>query len=435
MSNLARFHTEHWKKFSSANSLPQMSLSDFHQVSHKQGSHYQADYQNLTLTSALQPIYSIDHQRIIGYEALIRAQDHLEQVISPIELLRTPKKEVDNIYLDRLCRYLHIANFQPYSNENNWLFINVSAQASVKGRNYGLFFSKLLAHFNIEPNNVVVEIIEDPTTENIKLQEAAAYYKNMGCMLAIDDFGAGHSNFERVWNLKPDIVKLDRSLLLRAESSTRNMKMMSSLVDLLHQAGCLVVIEGVENQDQALISMDSGADFVQGYYFAKPQSKVISTNDNGAVFQKLTTHFIALQQQKLTKEKVASDIYRQHFRESILNLQQGLPFQAACQQLGDLPRSIRCFLTDELGEQIESTLNFQQVTSATEKFKQLKTSVDANWYRKHYIQNALKHESRVYVSSPYRSLTRDGLCITISMSFNISGKKHILCFDIMPSAS
>ncbi len=46
----------------------------------------------------------------------------------------------------------------------------------------------------------------------------------MGCLLAIDDFGAGHSNFERVWNLKPDIVKLDRTLLVRALSSDKTQK-------------------------------------------------------------------------------------------------------------------------------------------------------------------------------------------------------------------
>ena len=252
-------------------------------------------------------------------------------------------------------------------------------------------------------------------------------------MLAIDDFGAGHSNFERVWNLKPDIVKLDRSLLLRAESSKRNKKMLNSLVDLLHQAGCLVVIEGVEEQAQALIAMDSGADFIQGYYFAKPCTQLVAKHDDREVFHQLTQEFIDRQHQQVSEEEYAIDTYRLYFRESVLNLQQGLTFQAACHHFEQLPGSLRCFITDERGNQLEDTLTFQyDIQNKNQKFKQLKTSINANWYRKHYIQHALKHHSRVYVSSPYRSITGDGLCITISMSFTILGKRHILCFDIAP---
>ena len=43
----------------------------------------------------------------------------------------------------------------------------------------------------------------------------------MGCLIAIDDFGAGHSNFERIWDLEPDSVKLDRSLVSRAANSSK----------------------------------------------------------------------------------------------------------------------------------------------------------------------------------------------------------------------
>ena len=40
-----------------------------------------------------------------------------------------------------------------------------------------------------------------------------------GCLLALDDFGAGHSNFDRVWNIQPDIVKLDMGLVRHVDQS------------------------------------------------------------------------------------------------------------------------------------------------------------------------------------------------------------------------
>ncbi len=115
----------------------------------------------------MQPIFSIDHQRIIGYEALIRGKDKNSQPVSAIDLLDIPSNEEESIYLDRLCRYLHINNFQKISDDNNWLFLNISAQASVKSvEATAYFFAELLKRFNIKPQNVVVEIIEDPTTDN-----------------------------------------------------------------------------------------------------------------------------------------------------------------------------------------------------------------------------------------------------------------------------
>lgn len=435
MANVAtQIVKQQWKTYNVVTSLPQMNLSDFEEATQISNHRIVGHYHDLTLMTALQPIFSIDHQRIIGHEALIRAQNKQNKPISPIDLFQLAESEEDKIYLDRLCRYIHAANFHTLSHQDNWLFINVSAEASVKGRNYGLFFSHLLKKYNIKPSNVVVEIIEDPSTDNEKLLEAAKYYKNMGCLLAIDDFGAGHSNFERVWNLQPDIVKLDRSLLTRALTSKNTQNMINSLVDLLHQAGCLVIVEGVEDEQQALIAMNSGADFVQGYYFAKPTLDFESIGNKTSLFRQLSKKFIANEQQKIQQEHQSTEDYCQAFRAVVVNLQQGLSLNTASQPFTTMKRSIRCFLLNNIGDQIGTTLIFNDSDNVTSsKFIQLKISENANWYRKHYVKGALQQHSRIYVSSPYRSITGDGLCITISMSFNIKGKQHILCFDIQPA--
>ena len=189
-------------------------------------------YKGLHLATAIQPIYSIDHQRTIGYEALIRATTRQGEKVSPLTLLNMPDNEQDAIYLDKLCQFTHLNNFHQIVNDNCWLFINISALASEKGREFGDIFPELLKKFNIKPSNVVIEIIEDAATDKHKLLDAINYYKKMGCMIAIDDFGAGHSNFERVWNLQPDIVKLDRSMILRAMESDIKQQMLSHSQDI-----------------------------------------------------------------------------------------------------------------------------------------------------------------------------------------------------------
>jgi EAL domain-containing protein (putative c-di-GMP-specific phosphodiesterase class I) len=92
----------------------------------------------------------------------------------------------------------------------------------------------------------VIEILEQSVKDALQLGEAVQFFRNQGYLIALDDFGAGHSNFDRVWNLQPDIVKLDRSMIMRAGHNMRIRRMMPVMVSLLHEVGSLVLMEGVE---------------------------------------------------------------------------------------------------------------------------------------------------------------------------------------------
>ncbi|CAN0573754.1 unnamed protein product, partial [Ectocarpus sp. 12 AP-2014] len=219
----------------------------------KEGDSWTADYQGLTLRTALQPIYSISHKRVVGYEALIRAFDTDNSAVLPIHLFGLPASNAENLLLDRLCRYLHIRNYSGFHDQLNWLFLNVSPQVVTSGSRADAFFGQLLEKTGLPPHRIVMEIVEQPTDDADRLRETVAYYQKLGCLTAIDDFGAGHSNFERIWNLSPDIVKLDRKLLTRATDDHKARQILNWIVSLLHQSGCLVLLEGVETRDQALI--------------------------------------------------------------------------------------------------------------------------------------------------------------------------------------
>jgi EAL domain-containing protein (putative c-di-GMP-specific phosphodiesterase class I) len=92
----------------------------------------------------------------------------------------------------------------------------------------------------------------------------------MGASIAMDDFGIGRSNFDRIVSLRPDLVKIDRSVLIDAVGDVKARRMLPAVIELLHEAGAEVAIEGIETASEALIAMEAGADHLQGYYFAKP---------------------------------------------------------------------------------------------------------------------------------------------------------------------
>lgn len=231
--------------------------------------------ENVELRSVFQPIYSLGQGRMVGVEGLVRCSGSRGEYISPLQLFGCcGRSEEQNIQLDRLCRYLHLGNHRLQAPAAHWLFLNVSAHTVVSGRCYGSYFGDLLREMNFPPQRVVVEILEDSIHDEALLGAAVEYYRELGCTIAIDDFGAGNSNINRVWKVGPDIVKLDRSLLLGATQNIRNRHALPKLVDLLHESGCQVVVEGIETEAEAMVAKQCGADMVQGYYFACPSPVV-----------------------------------------------------------------------------------------------------------------------------------------------------------------
>jgi hypothetical protein len=254
----------------------------------------------------------------------------------------------------------------------------------------------------------------------------------MGCLIAIDDFGAGHSNFERIWNLRPDIVKIDRSILLRAIKSNHTQQMLTSIVQVLHQSGCLVVIEGIENEEQALIANGSNADFVQGFYYSRPQPASFMQVEKKALFAHLMTQSIAIEQFKLHQDLRLSATYSNKFLKAAMTIKVGENIKSAIKPLMSLKKIIRCFLVDNQGQQLgESYVVDQGKLKSDGQFHQLQHGKNANWNRKNYIRNALRQPDQIYISPPYQSITGDGLCITFSMCFDTDQGQIILCMDIL----
>jgi two-component system CheB/CheR fusion protein len=100
--------------------------------------------------------------------------------------------------------------------------------------------------------------------------EALRLLRRLGATIAIDDFGTGFSNLSMLERLEPRIVKIDRSLLVSAESGDRSRAILDAAVGLGQALGAQVVLEGVETLAQADLAASLGVDLVQGYLMARP---------------------------------------------------------------------------------------------------------------------------------------------------------------------
>lgn len=244
-------------------------------------------WEGVTLWTHFQPIYSVRRAGCTGYEALIRAADLDGVAIRPDRLFEVALARGDGALLDWICRALHLRNFASVDPGDRTLFINVHPQAALGDASCAREFDHLIRYYGATPKRICVEILESACDDEGMLREAVAAYRELGASIAMDDFGIGRSNFDRIVSLRPEMVKIDRSVLNEAVGDEKARRMLPGVIELLHEAGAQVTIEGVESANEALIAMDSGADHLQGHYFAAPSANPADDGLTKRIFAEL----------------------------------------------------------------------------------------------------------------------------------------------------
>ncbi len=381
-----------------------------------------------TLSSAFQPIISLNHRRVVGQEALIRAHDGNNKAISPAQIFNSGHTIEETIELDRLCRLLHSFNYaqQPLSNE--WLFLNINPEVINHGYRHGSFFAQILQDSTLSPSQVVVEVLENRVTDESQLSDSVDYYRELGCLIAIDDFGAGHSNIDRVLRLEPEIVKLDSSLL--ANTSPKARRILANLVSLLHEAGCLVVLEGIETLDQTLLAYDVDADLVQGYFFCMPETQ--PQRELPKPFFNSLDRERKRHQENISKfERGVLSPYHAIFEQAISDYESGVGFTRATYGLLKGEGVQRIYQMDEEGFLIGNNL-YPQHLSARQRpqMAPIQDANGANLGNRHYYRRAMENPGITHTSRPYLSTTGAELCVTVSRRVERNGKVGVICCDL-----
>jgi EAL domain-containing protein (putative c-di-GMP-specific phosphodiesterase class I) len=231
------------------------------------------EWQGATLGTHFQPIYCVRRESCLGFEALVRAWDQHGAMVRPEDLFaRTP--DPDRSLLDWACRALHLRNYATVDPGDRTLFVNIHPEAAVRDARRTREFAELVRYYGLSPKRVCIEILEAPCSSEKLLREAVEGYRDMGISIAMDDFGVGCSNFDRVVGLRPDIVKIDRSILADAAGKDKARRMLPVMIELLHEFHARVAVEGIETQAAALLAIEAKADYLQGFFFAAPQSRL-----------------------------------------------------------------------------------------------------------------------------------------------------------------
>ena len=127
-----------------------------------------------------------------------------------------------------------------------------------------------MLHNGINPRNVVIEISEINVLSNAVLKRFVDTYRQYGFMVALDDVGTGFSNMDRILLVRPDIIKIDISLVRNIHLDFYKQGVFKSLVILANKIGALVIAEGVEVEEEAIQVLRLGSHMIQGFHLSLP---------------------------------------------------------------------------------------------------------------------------------------------------------------------
>ncbi|RJE84698.1 EAL domain-containing protein [Paenibacillus sp. 1011MAR3C5] len=217
-----------------------------------------------------QPIVALgEGAGIFGYEALTRLHDN--SVFSgPLELFRFAGEEGSVYSLDRIAREHAIDGCLKLA-PNQKLFINVMAQIMedpffLPGRTLSF-----LERHHLQPNQVVFEITERSSIEDYPaVKKALQHYRNQGYQIAIDDVGAGYSSLQSIVELRPDYLKIDRSIIQHIHQDDVKAHILHTLQEVGAKLGVPLIAEGIEKEEELAALTRMGIPYAQGYHLGKP---------------------------------------------------------------------------------------------------------------------------------------------------------------------
>ncbi len=216
-----------------------------------------------------QPILELQTNTVTRHELLLRVVDEVHGVHSPIAVLEAAER-LDAVYdidLWVLERALQLAVAHP----DRRLQVNVSGRSLGDPRLTGEV-ERLFTAYGVDPERFTFEITETALIGN--LSEARRFtdrIRDLGCQLALDDFGSGYASFRYLKQFPIDLVKIDGEYVAELAHNPQDQVLVRALVEVCQAYGIHTVAEFVQDEKTLRLLREFGVDFAQGYLIGRPE--------------------------------------------------------------------------------------------------------------------------------------------------------------------
>ena len=221
-----------------------------------------------------QPIYDVHTKTYKSAEALIRLNSKKYGFVLPGLFISHAEKngkiiQIDDYVFDTVFNFISSDEFKELGLE--YIEVNLSmvdcADKSLIDR-----IKKLFTKYKIDKDKINMEITESYDLDYSRIDYNIKQLDQLGISLSLDDYGTGFSNIERFTELPLDIIKIDKTLVDRylEENMTYVFKNTFNMIKDMKRK---IVVEGVEDINQANKLIEYGCDYIQGFYYSRPLSK------------------------------------------------------------------------------------------------------------------------------------------------------------------
>ncbi|AVP98863.1 bifunctional diguanylate cyclase/phosphodiesterase [Ahniella affigens] len=220
-----------------------------------------------------QPIIDIDHDRIVGYEALLRWNHPDRGLLLPSDFLSVAEDNGSAEIIDWQLFEQAMRAVPRLAVMGRYVSVNVSAR-HLRDPHWHEEFFRLLELNRVKPEQVRVEVTEGALLENPEqIRHTLNQMRDRGLHALLDDFGTGYSSLSYLHQFPMDALKIDKSFVrdLKPGGSGGNVAVVRAILALAGTLGVKVIAEGIEKEEQRDALRELGCSMGQGFWYAHPQ--------------------------------------------------------------------------------------------------------------------------------------------------------------------
>jgi EAL domain-containing protein (putative c-di-GMP-specific phosphodiesterase class I)/FixJ family two-component response regulator len=211
-----------------------------------------------------QPVVHLGTGALVGYEAL--TDFGCDPSSSTEEIFREAHQVGLGVELELHTARVAVAGFANEVARSAGTYLAVNASP-------GLLYRPALLEVlsQLPPSRVVVEITEQHQFESYdQLRETVCLVHERGMRVAVDDTGSGFAGLQRLVDVRPEIVKLDKAITSKIDTDAPRRALVGAMRHFADDMGITVVAEGIEREEQLVVLRDLGVDCGQGYLLGRP---------------------------------------------------------------------------------------------------------------------------------------------------------------------
>jgi EAL domain-containing protein (putative c-di-GMP-specific phosphodiesterase class I) len=231
--------------------------------------------------SVFQPIVFLEEGQTVGFEILNRPQttplfpttEKFYDYVGRTRNVVTFEHFLRDLSLERYSEQIRISE----CHNDKLVFLNIQPQVLADPKYKSGQTLELLAKHNLSPSQIVLELTEkEAVLDYNQFERIIDHYRQQGFRIAVDDAGTGYNSLKTLVYLKPEFIKIDKSLIRNIGDHPAQKHLVGLLMEFARQSETRIIAEGIETISELRFLQNLGIHMGQGYALGRPNAMLVN---------------------------------------------------------------------------------------------------------------------------------------------------------------